>query len=43
MLGSSVTAIVDRGRMLLGRWQGIYFVEFDGPRERRMAIKIVGG
>ena len=42
MVGSSVTAIVDRGRMMLGRWQGIYFVEFDGPRERRMVIKIVG-
>jgi secondary thiamine-phosphate synthase enzyme len=43
MLGSSVTAIVDRGRMLLGRWQGIYFLEIDGTRERRMAINIVGG
>ena len=42
MLGNSVTAIIDNGRMLLGRWQGIFFVEFDGPRERRMLIKVVG-
>jgi len=41
-LGNSITAIIDNGRMILGRWQGIYFVEFDGPRERRMVIKIVG-
>src|SRR5262245_35769923 len=42
MLGNSVTVIIDNGKMILGRWQGIYFVEFDGPRERRMVIKVIG-
>jgi secondary thiamine-phosphate synthase enzyme len=39
--GPSLTVIVDGGRLLLGRWQGIYFCEFDGPRERRMAVQVV--
>jgi secondary thiamine-phosphate synthase enzyme len=38
--GPSLTVIVDGGRLLLGRWQGIYFCEFDGPRERRMAVQV---
>jgi len=39
--GPSLTVIVDGGRLVLGRWQGIYFCEFDGPRERRMAVQVV--
>jgi thiamine phosphate synthase YjbQ (UPF0047 family) len=33
--------IVTNGRLDLGRWQGIQFCEFDGPREREMYVKIV--
>jgi len=39
--GPSLTVIVDGGRLVLGRWQGIYFCEFDGPRERRMTVQVV--
>jgi secondary thiamine-phosphate synthase enzyme len=41
MVGNSVTVLIENGRMVLGRWQGIYLVEFDGPRERRVMIKLV--
>jgi secondary thiamine-phosphate synthase enzyme len=34
LLGSSVVVIVERGRLHLGTWQGIFFCEFDGPRSR---------
>jgi len=40
-LGSSVTLIVENGAPLLGTWQGVYFCEFDGPRERRFQVKII--
>ena len=36
LLGSSVAVIVERGRLHLGTWQGIFFCEFDGPRTRRV-------
>jgi len=39
--GSSQSVIVAEGRLLLGRWQGIYFCEFDGPREREFFVKIM--
>lgn len=41
LLGSSLTIIVESGRLVLGRWQGIYFCEFDGPRTRRVHIKVI--
>jgi len=41
-LGASVTLIVENGAPLLGTWQGVYFCEFDGPRERRFQVKIIG-
>ena len=41
-IGSSVTIIVENGSPKLGTWQGIYFCEFDGPRERTFQVKIVG-
>ncbi|MNW29226.1 hypothetical protein D3C74_60720 [compost metagenome] len=41
--GNSQTVIVHRGRLLLGRWQGIYFCEFDGPRTRQIHLKIIQG
>ena len=41
LVGSSVTVLVEAGRLVLGRWQGVYFCEFDGPREREMMVKAV--
>jgi secondary thiamine-phosphate synthase enzyme len=41
LLGSSVTVLVENGRLVLGQWQGIYFCEFDGPRQRQMMVKTV--
>lgn len=40
-MGSSVTVIVENGRLVLGRWQGIYFTEFDGPRTRKFYVKVM--
>ncbi len=40
LTGSGVTLIVEGGRAQLGRWQGIYFAEFDGPRNREVWVKI---
>ncbi len=42
-LGVSETVIVTGGRLLLGIWQGIYFCEFDGPRERKYFVKVLPG
>ena len=42
LIGSSVTLIVEGGRLQLGTWQGIFFCEFDGPRPRKVWIQIVG-
>ncbi|MCC3375563.1 secondary thiamine-phosphate synthase enzyme YjbQ [Cohnella sp. REN36] len=39
--GTSQTVVVADGRPLLGRWQGIYFCEFDGPREREYYVKVM--
>jgi secondary thiamine-phosphate synthase enzyme len=39
-IGASATIIIDGGRLLLGRWQGIYFREFDTPRGRKFFVKI---
>lgn len=38
--GTSQTLIVSGGKPLLGRWQGIYFCEFDGPRDREYFVKV---
>jgi secondary thiamine-phosphate synthase enzyme len=43
IMGSSSQVIIDKGRLVLGTWQGIYFCEFDGPRERTIHIKIISG
>ena len=42
LVGSSERLLVDRGKLLLGTWQALYFCEFDGPRERRVAVRICG-
>lgn len=41
LVGSSVTVPFENGKLLLGRWQGIYLCEFDGARERKVLIKII--
>ena len=41
LMGSSATIIVDNGKLVLGTWQGIYFTEFDGPRNRKVYIKLL--
>ncbi len=41
-VGCGLTIIVEKGRMLLGTWQGIYFCEFDGPRRRKVIVKVRG-
>jgi secondary thiamine-phosphate synthase enzyme len=41
-IGSSVTVIVQNGRLLLGTWQGIWFCEFDGPRNRKFVVAVRG-
>lgn len=39
--GPSLTLLVDGGRLVLGQWQGVYLCEFDGPRERRLAVQVL--
>ena len=41
-MGSSATVIIENGKLLLGTWQGIYFTEFDPPRERKFYVKVTG-
>ncbi len=41
LTGTSQIILVERGRLVLGRWQGIFFCEYDGPRERTMQVKVV--
>ncbi|NQU15492.1 MAG: YjbQ family protein [Desulfobacteraceae bacterium] len=39
LMGSSVTLLVENGRLVLGTWQKIFFCEFDGPRSRKVYVK----
>ncbi len=41
LVGASETILVQRGDLVLGTWQGIYLVEFDGPRRRRVLVKVL--
>ena len=41
LMGSSVTVPVEGGKLMLGRWQGIYLCEFDGLRGRRIVVKFM--
>ena len=43
MMGFSQTIIIEDGGLLMGTWQGIYFMEFDGPRIRKIHVKIIEG
>ncbi len=41
LLGFSQTVFVESGKLVLGTWQGIFFCEFDGPRTRKVHIKMI--
>ena len=41
LVGSCATIFIGAGQLELGRWQGIFFCEFDGPRTRRLRVKIL--
>ena len=41
LFSPSQMVIIDDGKLLLGTWQGIFFCEFDGPRSRRVYLKII--
>ena len=41
MVGNSATVLIEDNKLVLGTWQGIYFCEFDGPRERKVLVKLV--
>lgn len=41
LTGNSVTVLIERGKLVLGTWQGVQFCEFDGPRTRSYLVKIV--
>ena len=43
VVGSSATLVIEDGKILLGSWQGIMFCEFDGPRNRKLVVKIIAG
>jgi secondary thiamine-phosphate synthase enzyme len=40
LVGSSVTVLIEGGDLVLGRWQGVYFCEFDGPRTRSVHVQV---
>lgn len=42
LFGASETLLINQGKPVLGTWQGIYFCEFDGPRQRRVHIQTLG-
>lgn len=41
IIGCSKSIMVENGRLLLGTWQGVYFCEFDGPRQREVWVKLI--
>jgi secondary thiamine-phosphate synthase enzyme len=42
LVGPQQWLIIDRGEPVLGTWQGLFFCEFDGPRRRKLHIRVVG-
>ncbi|KYC52391.1 MAG: hypothetical protein AMQ22_00849 [Candidatus Methanofastidiosum methylothiophilum] len=43
MIGPSKTIIIENEKLVLGEWQGIFFMEFDGPRSRNVYVKLIKG
>jgi secondary thiamine-phosphate synthase enzyme len=42
LVGNDVTLSIQDGELVLGTWQGVYFAEFDGPRERSATVTVIG-
>ncbi|WP_407270229.1 secondary thiamine-phosphate synthase enzyme YjbQ [Radiobacillus sp. PE A8.2] len=42
-VGHAQTLIISNGQLVLGTWQGVYFCEFDGPRNRKYTVKVIEG
>lgn len=42
LVGVDQIVLIENGELLLGTWQGIYFMEFDGPRSRKLVVRISG-
>ena len=43
LMGAQLTVLVSHGSLVLGTWQGVFLCEFDGPRTRKVHLKIVAG
>lgn len=43
LVGSAATIVVDEGDLVLGTWQGVFLCEFDGPRTRKVLLKLLAG
>jgi secondary thiamine-phosphate synthase enzyme len=43
LVGASQIIHVEGGKLVLGHWQGVFFCEFDGPRNRQLQVKVVAG
>ena len=43
LVGASQQVIIAEGKLVLGTWQGIYLAEFDGPRRRKVLVKVMAG
>lgn len=41
MMGFSQLVFIENNRLVLGTWQGLYFCEFDGPRNRKVLVKVI--
>ncbi len=41
LIGPSVGILIENSSLVLGRWQGVFFCEFDGPRNRQFYVKII--
>ena len=41
LLRNNINLIVENAEIMIGKWQGVYFVEFDGPRERNIYVKVI--
>ncbi len=41
LIGASEMVIIEKGKLVLGTWQSIFFCEFDGPRTRKVLVKLV--
>jgi secondary thiamine-phosphate synthase enzyme len=42
LFGPALSVLISDGRLVLGRWQGVYLCEWDGPREREVAVQLLG-